>query len=146
MSYIQFDKKHLTNLSFALQKEFVRTNRSGSYASSSVIGCNTRKYHGLLVVPQPNFGGINHVLLSSLDLTVIQHDASFNLAIHKYKGGEYNPKGHKYMREYITDPIPKITYRVGGVVLSVESIFSEKSKYVYEVYAYRGYFKNNIPH
>ncbi|MBN1650045.1 MAG: glycogen debranching enzyme family protein [Bacteroidales bacterium] len=126
MSYIQFDKKHLTNLSFALQKEFVRTNRSGSYASSTVIGCNTRKYHGLLVVPQPNFGGINHVLLSSLDLTVIQHDASFNLAIHKYKGGEYNPKGHKYMREYITDPIPKITYRVGGVVLSVESIFSEK--------------------
>ncbi len=134
MSYIQFDKKHLTNLSFALQKEFVRTNRSGSYASSSVIGCNTRKYHGLLVVPQPNFGGINHVLLSSLDLTVIQHDASFNLAIHKYKGGEYNPKGHKYMREYITDPIPKITYRVGGVVLSVESIFSEKKASMFMKY------------
>ncbi len=126
MSYIQFDKKHLTNISFALRKEFVRTNRSGSYASSTVIGCNTRKYHGLLVVPQPNFGDENHVLLSSLDLTVIQHDASFNLGIHKYKGGEYNPKGHKYMREYITDPIPKITYRVGGVVLSVESIFSDK--------------------
>ncbi|RLD39483.1 MAG: amylo-alpha-1,6-glucosidase [Bacteroidetes bacterium] len=126
MSYIQFDKKHLTNLKFALRKEFVRTNRSGSYASSTIIGCNTRKYHGLLVVPQPNFGNENHVLLSSLDLTVIQHDASFNLGIHKYKGGEYNPKGHKYMREYISDPIPKITYRVGGVVLSVESVFSDK--------------------
>ncbi len=126
MSYIQFDKKHLTNLEFALRKEFVRTNRSGSYASSTVIGCNTRKYHGLLVVPQPDFGDDNHVLLSSLDLTVIQRDASFNLGIHKYKGGEYNPRGHKYMREYISDPIPKITYRVGGVVLSVESVFSDK--------------------
>lgn len=126
MSYIQFDKKHLTNLEFALRKEFVRTNRSGSYASSTVIGCNTRKYHGLLVVPQPNFGGENHVLLSSLDLTVIQRDASFNLGIHKYKGGEYNPRGHKYMREYVSDPIPKITYRVGGVVLSVESVFSNQ--------------------
>jgi len=134
MSYIHFDKKHLTNLSFALQKEFVRTNRSGSYASSTVIGCNTRKYHGLLVVPQPNFGNENHVLLSSLDLTVIQHDASFNLGIHKYKGGEYNPKGHKYMREYITDPIPKITYRVGGVVLSVESIFSDKKASMFVKY------------
>lgn len=126
MSYIHFDKWQLTNLGFALKKEFVRTNRSGSYASSTVIGCNTRKYHGLLVVPQPNFGGDNYVLLSSLDLTVIQYDASFNLGIHKYKGEEYNPKGHKYMREYITDPIPKITYRVGGVILSVESIFSDK--------------------
>lgn len=127
MSYIKFDKRQLTNLGFALRKEFVRTNRSGSYASSTVIGCNTRKYHGLLVVPQPNFGDENHVLLSSLDLTVVQHETSFNLGIHKYKGGEYNPKGHKYMREYITDPIPKITYRVGGVVVSVESIFSEKN-------------------
>ncbi|MDA3906762.1 MAG: glycogen debranching enzyme N-terminal domain-containing protein [Bacteroidales bacterium] len=127
MSYIQFDKKHLTNLGFALRKEFVRTNRSGSYASSTVIGCNTRKYHGLLVVPQSKLGGGNHVLLSSLDLTVMQNGASFNLAIHKYKGGEYNPKGHKYMREYRADPIPKIIYRVGGVVLSVESIFSDKN-------------------
>ncbi|HAG15366.1 MAG TPA: amylo-alpha-1,6-glucosidase [Bacteroidales bacterium] len=134
MSYIKFDKRQLTNLGFALRKEFVRTNRSGSYASSTVIGCNTRKYHGLLVVPQPNFGDENHVLLSSLDLTVVQHEASFNLGIHKYKGGEYNPKGHKYMREYITDPIPKITYRVGGVVVSVESIFSEKNASMFVKY------------
>lgn len=126
MSYIKFDKQQLTNLGFALRKEYVRTNRSGSYASSTVIGCNTRKYHGLLVVPQPNFGGENYVLLSALDLTVIQHEASFNLGIHKYKGGEYFPKGHKYMREYISDPIPKMVYRVGGVVLTVESIFSDK--------------------
>jgi len=125
MSYIKIDKAQLTNLEYALKRELLRTNRSGSYASSTIVGCNTRKYHGLLVVPQTNFGGINHVLLSSADVTVVQREAEFNLGIHKYQGGDYSPKGHKYIRSFQSDPIPKLTYRVGGVVLSVERIFSE---------------------
>ncbi len=125
MSYIKINKAQLTNLEYALKLELLRTNRSGSYASSTVVGCNTRKYHGLLVVPQPNFGGINHVLLSNADVTVVQHDAEFNLGIHKYKGGEYAPKGHKYIRGFEAEPIPKLSYRVGGVVLDVERVFSE---------------------
>lgn len=125
MSYIEIDKGQLTNLEYALKLELMRTNRSGSYSSSTIIGCNTRKYHGLLVAPQENFGGVNHVLLANADVTVMQRDAEFNLGIHKYKGGEYSPKGHKYIRGFQSDPIPKLTYRVGGVVLSVEKIFSE---------------------
>lgn len=125
MSYIEIDRGHLTNLEFALKQELIRTNRSGSYASSTIVGCNTRKYHGLLVVPQENFDGENHVLLSNADVTVVQRDAEFNLGIHKYKGGQYSPKGHKYIRSFETNPIPKLTYRVGGVVLSVERIFSD---------------------
>lgn len=125
MSYKKIDRGHLTNLEFALKQELIRTNRSGSYASSTIIGCNTRKYHGLLVVPQENFNGVNHVLLSNADVTVVQRDAEFNLGIHKYKGGQYSPKGHKYIRSFETNPIPKLTYRVGGVLLSVERIFSE---------------------
>lgn len=126
MSYIEIDKSHLTNLEYALKLELLRTNRGGSYASSTLIGCNTRKYHGLLVVPQENFGGVNHVLLSNADVTVEQREAEFNLGIHKFKGGEYAPKGHKYIRGFESDPIPKLTYRVGGVVLEVEKIFSKK--------------------
>lgn len=125
MSYIEINKGQLTNLEYALKLELMRTNRGGSYASSTIIGCNTRRYHGLLVVPQENFGGVNHVLLANADITVVQRDAEFNLGIHKYKGGEYSPKGHKYIRKFQSDPIPKLTYRVGGVVLSVERIFSE---------------------
>jgi predicted glycogen debranching enzyme len=68
----------------------------------------------------------NHVLLSSLDETVIQHEAEFNLAIHKFKGENYSPKGHKYIRDFDAEPIPKITYRVGGVVLTKESLFTSK--------------------
>jgi len=52
-SFIQFDKKQLVNLQYVLSKELLRTNKNGAYASSTIIGCNTRKYHGLLVAPQP---------------------------------------------------------------------------------------------
>jgi len=120
MSYIRFDKEQLINLEYSLTKELLRSNRAGSYASTSIINCNTRKYHGLLVTPQPGIDDNNHVLLSSFDETVIQHNAEFNLAIHRFEGETYHPKGHKYLRNFTADPIPKLTYRVGGVVLTKE--------------------------
>jgi predicted glycogen debranching enzyme len=64
-----------------------------------------------------------HVLLSSLDETVIQHGAPFNLGIHRYQGGVYSPNGHKYLREFDCENVPRMTYRVGGVILTKEKIF-----------------------
>lgn len=124
MSYINFDKSLLINLEYSLSKELLRSNRGGSYASTSIINCNTRKYHGLLVTRQAAIDNENHVLLSSLDETIIQREAEFNLGIHKYKDDVYLPKGHKYIRDFDTEPIPKLTYRVGGVVLTKEMVFS----------------------
>lgn len=86
MSYIHFDKTLMTNLEEALPKEILRSNRSGAYSCSTIVDCNTRKYHGLLVVPIPELGDENYVLLSSLDETVVQHGAEFNLGLHKYQG------------------------------------------------------------
>ncbi len=127
MAYIEFDKEKLINLSYSLSKELLRTNRRGAYASTTLIRCNTRKYHGLLIVPQPAVDDELHVLLSAVDPTVIQHDAAFNLGIHQYPGGVFSPRGHKYVRELHSDPIPRIVYRVGGVVLSIETIFASDS-------------------
>ena len=79
MSYLKFEKALMTNLQDSLPRELLRTNRSGAYSCSTIVDCNTRKYHGLLVVPVPELDDENHVLLSSLDPTVIQHGASFNL-------------------------------------------------------------------
>ncbi len=124
MEYIQFDKEKLINLSYSLDKEFLRSNRRGAYASSSLIFCNTRKYHGLLVTPQPAIDDELHVMLSSVDATIIQHNSEFNLGLHQYPGSVFIPKGHKYVRELHSDPIPRIVYRVGGVVFSEEIIFS----------------------
>lgn len=113
----------MTNLQESLPKELLRTNRSGAYSCSTIVDCNTRKYHGLLVVPVPELDDENHVLLSSLDVTVVQHGAEFNLGLHKYQGNNYSPKGHKYIREFDCDKVPTTLYRVGGVILKKEVIF-----------------------
>ena len=123
MSYLRFEKAVMTNLQESLRRELLRTNRSGAYSSSTLVDCNTRKYHGLLVVPVPELDDENHVLLSSLDCTVIQHGAEFNLGLHKYQGNNFSPNGHKYIREFDASLVPTTTYRVGGVVLKKEVIF-----------------------
>jgi len=123
MSYLKFDKTLMINLEQSLTKEMLRTNKSGAYSFSTIVDCNTRKYHGLLVIPIQGTDGENHVLMSSLDATVIQHGAEFNLGIHKYPSNNYSPKGHKYIREYQCDFNPITIYRVGGVILSRELIF-----------------------
>ena len=123
MSYLRFEKAVMTNLEESLRRELLRTNRSGAYSSSTLVDCNTRKYHGLLVVPVPEIDDENHVLLSSLDCTVVQHGAEFNLGLHKYQGNNYSPKGHKYIREFDASLVPTTIYRVGGVVLKKEAIF-----------------------
>ena len=123
MSYLHFDKAQMTNLQESLPKEILRTNRSGAYSCSTIVDCNTRKYHGLLVVPVKELDGENHVLLSSLDETVIQHGAQFNLGLHKYSGNVFSPNGHKYIRSCEWEKLPTTIYRVGGVILKKERVF-----------------------
>lgn len=123
MAYLRFEKTLMTNLEEALPRELLRTNRSGAYSCSTIVDCNTRKYHGLLVVPVPGMDDENHVLLSSLDVTVVQHGAEFNLGLHKYGENNYSPKGHKYIRSFDCDKLPTTHYRVGGVILKKEVLF-----------------------
>ena len=130
MSYLKFDKTQLVNLEYSLLREILHTNRAGSYCCTTLSGCNTRKYHGLLVCPNESLDGGKHVLLSSLDTTIIQHGAEFNLGIHKYEGDHYEPKGHKYIRDFDIDTIPVTTYRVGGVILTLERLLVEESEQV----------------
>lgn len=123
MSYLKFEKATMTNLQAVMGKELLRTNRSGAYSCSTLVDCNTRKYHGLLVIPVPEVDDDNHVLLSSLDCSVVQHGVEFNLGLHKYQGDSYSPNGHKYIREFECDKVPVTLYRVGGVILRKELVF-----------------------
>ena len=123
MSYLKFDKNLMINLEQSLPKEMLRTNKSGAYHCTTIVGCNTRKQHGLLVIPIPEMDDNAHILLSSLDETVIQHGAPFNLGLHEYKNDVFSPNGHKYIREFNCETVPTVTYRVGGVVLTKEKVF-----------------------
>lgn len=122
MSVLKFDKDLLGNLEYSLRREMLSTDRSGGYMSTTIVCCNTRKYHGLMVCPIDGMDDKNYVLLSSLDETVIQHDQSFNLAIHRFPG-IYEPRGHKYITDFNYTPTPTITYRVGGVLLKKEMLW-----------------------
>ncbi len=123
MCYLKFDKAQMTNLQDSLFKELLITNRSGAYCNTTLVGCNIRKYHGLMVIPVPELDDENHVLLSSLDETIIQHGAEFNLGLHKYQGENYSPKGHKYIVSFQWEKVPTWIYRIGGVMLKKEIAF-----------------------
>lgn len=120
MKEIFFKKNELLNLEFSLNREILRANMSNAYACTTLAGCNTRKYHGLLIVPQPKIDNENHVLLSYLDETIKINDNYFHLALHRYKDGIYYPKGHKYLESYYLKNLPITTYRIGDVVLTKE--------------------------
>ena len=91
---LSLDKIQLANLSDSLQREWLCTGENGCYASSTVAGCHTRKYHGLYVAPQPNLGQDNYVLLAQMQETVRQHGKAFHLGVTRYGDDIYDPKGH----------------------------------------------------
>ncbi|MCH5335151.1 MAG: glycogen debranching enzyme family protein [Alistipes sp.] len=124
MSALTFDKSALGNLEYSLQREMLATDRRGGYMSTTIVCCNTRKYHGLIVAPVDE-SDRSYVLLSSLDETVIQHGQEFNLALHRFRG-VYEPRGHKYITDFAYTPTPTITYRVGGVILRKELLWIHK--------------------
>ena len=117
MAFLKFNKSELVNLSYSLKREIISANKTGAYCNTSIVTCNTRRYHGLLAVPVDKFGGRKHLLLSSMDESLVLNGKQFNLGIHCY-GDIYEPRGHKYIIDFEADPVPKVTYKVGGMVLT----------------------------
>jgi len=129
MAFLKFNKSELVNLSYSLKREIILANRTGAYCNTSIVSCNTRRYHGLLAVPVDNLGGGKYLLLSSLDESIILEGHQFNLGIHNYNN-VYEPRGHKYIVDFNADTAPEITYKVGDVVISKTFILSQDSDQV----------------
>lgn len=123
MSYLNFDKSELVNLEYSLPREVLLTNRTGGYCNTTIVGCNTRKYHGLFVLPVDKYQGRRYVLLSSMDETLIQHGKEFNLGIRCYGKNIYEPRGHKYIVDLDFDRACALTYRVGGMLFRKSVLF-----------------------
>ncbi|WP_343672571.1 amylo-alpha-1,6-glucosidase [Chitinophaga sp.] len=114
-----YDRSSLTDLAFSNSKEFLTVSPKGNYAAGTISGCNTRKYHGLVVTLQPQLDEDHHILLASLDETIIDGDTSFDLGIHKYPN-VYAPDGPRYMTSFTPLPVPRWTYECGNAELSKE--------------------------
>ena len=123
MAFLKFNKSELVNLSYSLKREIILANKTGACCNTSIVTCNTRRYHGLLAVPVEQFGGYRHVLLSSLDESLTLRGKRFNLGIHCY-GEVYEPRGHKYIVDFDADPVPCVTYKIGVIVFRKKIVLS----------------------
>jgi len=137
---IQFERETWSDLEAALRREWLETNGLGSFASSTIVGLNTRRYHGLLVAAtKPPVGRL--LLLSKLEETLWIDGRGFELSANRYPG-VIHPQGFHYLKQFRLDPFPVFTYEVEGIELekSVFMIHGENSAVIH--YELR---KNNRP-
>jgi predicted glycogen debranching enzyme len=144
---IHFDQETCGNLDNALQREWLETNGLGGFASSTIVGLNTRRYHGLLVAAtQPPV--VRMALLSKLEETLVVLDGDgiehrFELSANQYPD-IVHPQGHRYLKQFRLDPFPVFTYEVEGITLekAVFMVQGENSVCVqYTVRKERGSFR-----
>src|SRR5919202_1485552 len=112
---IPFGAEICRNLEAATQREWLETNGLGGFASSTIIGLNTRRYHGLLTAAlTPPVG--RFVLLSKLEETLIVDGTRFELSANQYAGAMH-PQGYQYLTRFRLDPFPVATYTVAEVAI-----------------------------
>ena len=113
---ISFEKDVVQDYHRATSREWIVTNGLGGYASSTIIGLNTRGYHGLLVAAlEPPLK--RTLLLSRIEEKAAVAGKEYNLSANKYPGVIY-PKGYECLDEFRLDPVPVFSYRFGKTVLS----------------------------
>ncbi len=110
---IAIDQSVCRNPALALHREWLETNGLGGYASSTIIGLNTRRYHGLLVAAtQPPVGRM--VLLSKLEETLVLDGRRYDLSANRYPG-VLHPQGYLYLKEFRQGPFTVFVYDVEGL-------------------------------
>jgi predicted glycogen debranching enzyme len=117
---IQFDESICRNLDVACRREWLETNGIGGFASSTIVGLNTRRYHGLLVAAtKPPVGRM--VLLSKVEETLVIEGRRFDLSCNRYPG-VVHPQGYAFLKQFRQDPFPVFVYEVEGLELE-KSVF-----------------------
>jgi predicted glycogen debranching enzyme len=117
---ISFDHETCRNPDLALRKEWLETNGLGGFASSTITGLNTRRYHGLLTAAtRPPVGRM--VLLSKLEETLVIDGQRYEFSANQYPG-VIHPQGHLNLKQFRLDPFPVFTYEVAGIEIE-KSVF-----------------------
>ena len=110
-------KEKLNNFDDGVQKEWLVTNGLGGFASSTVIGCNTRKYHGLLFSSLDKKDS-RYLLVSKLNEVLHINGQDIDLSTNECI--DYISHGYKYQTEFEYDKLPKFTYKIDDNVISKE--------------------------
>src|SRR5579863_3196688 len=117
---IRFRRDVCDNLNESSRREWLETNGLGGFASSTITGLNTRRYHGLLVAAaKPPAGRM--VLLSKMEETLVIGGRRVELSVNRYPG-VMHPRGDLYLKQFRKDPFPVFVYEVEGVTLE-KSLF-----------------------
>ncbi len=131
---MKFTDQQLSDFENARSLEWLETNGLGGYASSTVLGAHTRRYHGLLVAAMnPPVG--RTVLVSKLDETILVGEEKFELSANQYPGAVV-PQGFKYLTSFERDLFPVFEYEADGVMLrkTIAAIHGENTTVIlYEV-------------
>src|ERR1041384_8430437 len=113
---IEIDQEGCRNLETALSREWLETNGIGGFSSSTIVGLNTRRYHGLLTAAtRPPVGRL--VLLSKLEETLVIDGQRYELSANQYPG-VIHPRGFEYQTGFSLDPFPTFTYEIDGLRLT----------------------------
>src|SRR5262245_14421438 len=122
---IRFTRETLLDLRDSMSREWLETNGLGGFSSSTIIGLNTRRYHGLLsAATRPPVGRM--LLLSKLEETLIIDDQRYELSANQYPGAIY-PHGFQYQTDFRLDPFPVFVYEINGAKIQ-KSIFMVQSE------------------
>ena len=111
-----FDKTSCQNTRRALRHEWLLTNGLGDYAGSSILCCNTRKYHGLFVKATPNG---RCVLLSAIEESLCREDREFTISTRQHPMTIF-PKGYNFQEYYLQGAWPSFRYRMGNTTITRE--------------------------
>lgn len=129
-----FDTSTLHRFDQATRHEWLETNGIGGYASSTVIGANTRRYHGLLVAATQAPVG-REVVLAKLDEALLLHDTRLDLGSNKYTGAVY-PDGYIFLQRMEKELFPTFVYQAQGITLqkTIAAVHGENTTLIrYEV-------------
>ncbi|MDQ2922167.1 MAG: amylo-alpha-1,6-glucosidase, partial [Acidobacteriota bacterium] len=117
---IALTKEIVSNPEASMSREWLETNGLGGFASSTVSGMNTRRYHGLLTAAtKPPVGRI--VMLSKLEETLIIDGHRYELSANQYPGA-IHPRGFEYQTGFRLDPFPVFIYEAEDLVIE-KSVF-----------------------
>ena len=124
---ITIGSKNLSDLERALKTEWLVTNGLGGYASSTVLGVNTRKYHGMLIAAF-NPPVDRRVLLTRIDEKIHVEGKEYFLGANEIRDGCFQPEGYHYLADFSLAPLPIATYKVNEDIQLKKTLFMPYGK------------------